>query len=67
MSFLWSYWSGSPAASGEQTQTQTHRRRAVVVGSGLVGVSTAYYLRQRGFDVTVLERRGEAACAADGG
>lgn len=30
--------------------------RVVVVGAGVVGVTSAYYLRQRGFDVTVVER-----------
>ncbi|PSQ41426.1 hypothetical protein BRD10_00480, partial [Halobacteriales archaeon SW_12_71_31] len=28
----------------------------VVVGGGIVGAASAYYLRQRGVDVTVLER-----------
>src|SRR5258706_4242783 len=28
----------------------------VVIGAGIVGVTTAYYLRQHGFAVTVLER-----------
>ncbi len=33
----------------------------IVVGAGIVGVCTAYYLRQLGHEVTVLERRGGAA------
>lgn len=28
-----------------------------VIGAGIVGVTTAYYLRQQGFEVTVVERR----------
>jgi D-amino-acid dehydrogenase len=30
--------------------------KVIVVGSGLIGVSTAWFLRRRGHDVTVLER-----------
>lgn len=33
----------------------------VVVGAGIIGVTTAYYLRQRGCDVTVIERNNGAA------
>ena len=29
----------------------------VVMGAGVVGVTTAWYLRQQGHDVTVLDRR----------
>ena len=29
----------------------------VVIGGGLIGTTTAWYLRERGFDVTVIERR----------
>jgi D-amino-acid dehydrogenase len=35
--------------------------RVVVIGAGVVGVTTAYYLRQAGFDVTVLERNSGVA------
>ncbi|HOX88572.1 MAG TPA: D-amino acid dehydrogenase [Burkholderiaceae bacterium] len=33
----------------------------VVVGAGIVGVTSAYYLRRAGFEVTVVERRGGVA------
>ncbi|MGH8413103.1 MAG: D-amino acid dehydrogenase [Gammaproteobacteria bacterium] len=32
------------------------QRTAVVIGAGLIGTTTAWYLAERGFDVTVLER-----------
>lgn len=35
-------------------------RKALVIGGGLMGVTSAWYLAERGFEVTVLERR-EAA------
>ena len=31
--------------------------RVVVLGSGVIGVTTAYYLAQAGHDVTVLDRQ----------
>jgi D-amino-acid dehydrogenase len=31
--------------------------KVLIVGAGLIGVTTAYLLRQRGYEVTVLERR----------
>ena len=34
-------------------------RRVVIVGGGVVGLCTAYYCVQRGFDVTLVERNGE--------
>lgn len=34
---------------------------AVVVGAGIIGVTTAYYLRQQGADVTVIERHSGVA------
>lgn len=33
-------------------------KHVVVIGAGIVGLTSAYYLRQRGFEVTVLERDG---------
>lgn len=39
----------------------------IVIGAGAIGVSTAWYLRQAGFDVTVLERRGAPAQEASFG
>ncbi len=32
-----------------------------VLGAGIIGISTAWYLRTAGFEVTVIERRSEAA------
>lgn len=39
----------------------TAPRRAVVVGAGMVGLATAWFLRERGLEVTVLDRAGVAA------
>ena len=36
-------------------------RRVAVVGAGVIGVTTAWYLREHGFEVTVYERRGGVA------
>ncbi len=35
--------------------------RVAIIGSGLLGVATAWFLRRRGAEVTVLERRDRAA------
>lgn len=37
-------------------------RHVMVLGAGVIGVTTAWYLRERGFDVTVIERRPLPAC-----
>jgi D-amino-acid dehydrogenase len=41
-------------------------RRVAVVGAGMVGLSTAWFLRERGVEVTVLDRKGVGAGASWG-
>ncbi|CCH30124.1 FAD-dependent oxidoreductase [Actinosynnema sp. NPDC047251] len=41
-------------------------RSAVVVGAGIVGLSTAWFLQERGVEVTVVDRSGVAAGASWG-
>ncbi|MGP4016268.1 NAD(P)/FAD-dependent oxidoreductase [Saccharopolyspora sp. 5N708] len=41
-------------------------RRAVVVGAGMVGLSTAWFLQEHGLEVVVLDRSGVAAGASWG-
>src|SRR5467141_3652902 len=41
--------------------------KAVVIGAGVVGVTTAYYLAKSGHEVTVVERETEAATVASAG
>ena len=37
--------------------------RVIVLGAGLLGVTSAYYLQQRGHEVTVIDRQGVAVRA----
>jgi len=39
----------------------------VVLGAGVIGITTAYYLTERGHDVTVIERADDVASGASGG
>jgi D-amino-acid dehydrogenase len=41
--------------------------KAVVIGAGVVGVTTAYYLAKSGHEVTVVEREAEVASLASAG
>ncbi len=41
--------------------------KAVVIGAGVVGVTTAYYLAKSGHEVTVIERESEVATLASAG
>lgn len=41
-------------------------RSVVVVGAGIVGLSTAWFLQERGVDVTVVDRGGAGAGASGG-
>lgn len=44
---------------GDERTTQN--KQAVVIGAGIVGVSTAIWLQRDGFDVTLIDREGPAA------
>ncbi len=39
----------------------------IVIGGGIIGVTTAYFLRQKGFEVAVIERRSDVAQEASFG
>ncbi|WP_298450551.1 FAD-binding oxidoreductase [uncultured Marinobacter sp.] len=46
--------------------SHTERTEIAVIGAGAVGIACALWLRQRGYDVTVLEREGIASGASFG-
>lgn len=39
--------------------SQTHRKRVVIIGAGISGLTTAYWFQQKGIEVTVLEKDSE--------
>jgi D-amino-acid dehydrogenase len=50
--------------------TSQSRTNVIIIGGGLAGLSSAYYLRRNGFEVRVLEREADAGMAtsfANGG
>lgn len=53
----------SPRAHPESTQPQqpVRPRKVIVVGAGIVGLSTAWHLQSEGVEVTVVDRDGVAA------
>lgn len=51
---------------GELAYAGSGPRTAVVVGAGVVGLSTAWFLQERGIEVTVLDRHDVAAGASWG-
>src|SRR2546423_14170008 len=48
------------AASERVEMTRARRKRIVIIGAGLGGLSAAYQLTQAGHDVTILEARNRA-------
>ena len=52
------------------TVRQVMTKQVIVLGAGVVGVTTAWQLRQAGFEVTVIERESSSALStsfANGG
>ncbi len=57
---------GSDVARVEDVRGDRGPRSAIVVGAGVVGLSAAWFLQQRGVEVTVLDHNGVAAGASRG-
>ncbi|XP_062157018.1 putative oxidoreductase C1F5.03c [Alnus glutinosa] len=55
----------SSVASSPMEEQQSHPRRVVVCGGGVIGVCTAYFLAKKGATVTLVEK-SSVACAASG-
>lgn len=53
--------SGSPVHPSNTGSTHQPPRTVAVVGAGMVGLATAWFLQERGVEVTVLDREGVAA------
>ena len=56
----------APMMTGGLRDMPTQPRRVGVIGAGIVGLSTAWFLRRHGCEVTVVDRDGVAAGASWG-
>ena len=50
-----------PATAAGRSVTHHAPHRVAVVGAGMVGLATAWFLQERGVEVTVIDREGVAA------
>ena len=50
-----------PATAAGRSATHHAPHRVAVVGAGMVGLATAWFLQERGVEVTVIDREGVAA------
>lgn len=58
--------SGSMMQSEAPKPSQSNDKHVVVIGAGIAGCATAYFLAQHGFLVTLLEQASEIAAGASG-
>jgi D-amino-acid dehydrogenase len=42
-------------------QADTANKKIIILGAGIIGVTSAYYLAEQGYDVTVIERHADVA------
>lgn len=59
MDYLRWLWQVSSPQTEQSTDSALQARSAIVVGAGIVGVSTAYYLQQLGYSVTIYDKAHE--------
>ncbi len=44
---------------------ETHNKKIIIIGAGISGLATAFWLHKDGYDVTILERNSEAGGAME--